>query len=70
MSQCAQLLEAMQRGEVITPLRAFQLTGSLACHSRIAELRAAGHEIAKEMRMENGKRFGAYRLIGQAELAL
>jgi len=68
MSQCARLLEAMRQGEVITPLRAFQITGSLACHSRIAELRASGNEIVKEMRCENGKRFGAYRLVGQLDL--
>ena len=70
MSQCQLLLDHMKLGETITPLRAFQLTGSLACHSRMAELRAAGYNIVTEMCAENGKRYGTYRLVGQAELAL
>ena len=74
MSQDAVILKHLEMGEVITPLRAFDLCGSLACHSIMARLRpvvrAKGKEIAKEMRRENGKLFGAYRIVGQAELSL
>lgn len=62
-SQCEQILAAMKAGEVITPLRAFQLTGSLACHSRIAELREAGNTIICTIKSEGRKRYGEYRLL-------
>jgi hypothetical protein len=70
LSQDSEILAHLQAGHEITPLVAFRLCGSLACHSAIARLRLDGHDIRKEMRSENGKRFGAYRLIGQTELAL
>lgn len=74
MSQDSIILEHLERGETITPLRAFDLCGSLACHSIMARLRpvvrSKGKDIAKEMRRENGKLFGAYRLVGQGELSI
>jgi len=69
MSQCAKLLDTMRRGEVITPLRAFQLTGSLACHSRMAELRERGHDIVCTVKREGSKKYGEYALR-PPELAL
>lgn len=64
MSQSDILLEAMRRGEVITPAKAFQLCGSYACHSRMAELRERGHNIRCIVkRSENGRKFGEYSLV-------
>jgi len=62
MSQCDELLAIMQRGEVVTPLRAFEVTGSLACHSRIAELRERGHDIVCHMKTQGKKRWGEYAI--------
>lgn len=39
-SQSQKILDRLLLGEVITPLYAFQLTGSLCAHSRIAEIRS------------------------------
>lgn len=68
MSQADTILARLQAGETITPARALELTGSLACHSRIAELRARGYRIECKMRTGNGRRWGEYRLVGQLDL--
>jgi len=62
MSQCDTLLLAMRAGHAITPLVAYKLTGSLACHSRIAELRSRGHVIDCEVRREGQRKYGVYTL--------
>ena len=62
MSQCDTLLLAMRAGHAITPLVAFRLTGSLACHSRIAELRARGHKIDCTMHNDGRIKWGVYTL--------
>ena len=62
MSQCDTLLLAMRAGHVITPLVAFKLTGSLACHSRMAELRKRGHIINCEVRRCGATKYGVYTL--------
>lgn len=46
----------------ITPLIAFQRYGTLALHSRIAELRERGIEIETTMIEVNGKRVGMYSI--------
>lgn len=69
MSQCDTLLLAMRAGHVITPLVAFKLTGSLACHSRMAELRERGHDIVCTVKREGSKKYGEYALR-PPELAL
>ena len=62
MSQTDRILAHMEAGNTVTPAVAYELTGSLACHSRIAELRARGYHISKVMRSGNGKRWGEYFL--------
>lgn len=63
MSQAANIYAHMAGGKSITPLEAFQLYGTLALHSRIAELRERGHRINTEMiDLPNGKRVGRYSL--------
>ena len=66
-SQCDAPLEILKRGQVVTPLVAFQVTGSLACHSRIAELRERGYDIVCRIRRDGEKKWGEYSLR-QAEL--
>ena len=63
MSQCDEILERLERGEVITPLVAYEITGSLACHSRIAELRERGHLIICTIKTAGKKKWGEYRLL-------
>ena len=63
MSQNERILAHLQAGHTITPAQAYALCGSLALHSRVAELRAQGYRIEGEMRSANGKRFGEYRLV-------
>ena len=62
MTQADAILEALMRGETVTPFSGYALCGSLAIHSRIAELRARGHDIQMQLVTRNGKRFGEYRL--------
>lgn len=62
MSQCDAILEALLRGETVTPFSAFALCGSLATHSRIAELRQRGYDISCQWVTRNGKRYGEYSL--------
>ena len=63
MTQCEAVLAHLQRGETLTPLTAFQLYGTLALHSRIAELRERGNIIHCEMvTVPSGKRVGSYSL--------
>ena len=73
MSQSDQIYAYLDAGNTIMPAEAFSLFGTLALHSRIAELRpvaqAKGKRIEKEMVETNsGKRVGRYRLVGQMEL--
>jgi hypothetical protein len=69
MSQCERILELLRRGEALTPLDAFRECGTLALHSRIAELRERGHDIRCELvEVPSGKRVGRYRLVEQLAL--
>ena len=61
-SQTETILEHLKAGNSITPAEAFRLCGSLALHSRIAELRARGFNVRKVMVSSNGKRYGSYSL--------
>jgi len=63
MSQNQVILEHLRAGKDLTPLQAFELCGTLALHSRVAELRAAGHPIDCELVQENGKTVGRYSLM-------
>ena len=63
MSQCSQIFVHLTDKGPITPLIAFQLYGTLALHSRIAELRERGIEIETKMiELPNGKRVGEYSI--------
>ena len=62
MTQKSNILAHLESGNTLTPLAAFQLYGTLALHSCVAELRADGHNIVCTMETENGKRFGRYAL--------
>lgn len=68
-SQADVLLEHLLRGETITPMRAFELTGSMACHSRMAELRDRGHRIDCKIASGNGRRWGCYTLVREVNYA-
>lgn len=61
-SQSEIILEHMRSGKSITPAEAYELCGTLALHSRIAELRKRGYPIRKVMMEAGGKRFGSYSL--------
>jgi len=62
MSQNDTILAHLQAGNTITPAEAYAMCGSLALHSRISELRAAGYRIDSAMRSEHGRRWGEYWL--------
>ena len=62
MSQNARILAALKRGRKLTPLRAFLQFGTLALHSRIAELRARGHAIKCRMVNKGRIKHGVYSI--------
>jgi len=61
-SQTKQILEALQRGESLTPLDALHRFNSFRLGARIKDLRTQGYPIETEMVMNNGKRFASYKL--------
>lgn len=70
VSQSDHILSILKLGRSITPAEAYTLCGTLALHSRIAELRERGHDIRCELvRTAGGKTVGSYTLRGQLELA-
>jgi hypothetical protein len=63
MSQCDAILAHLEAGNTITPVEAFTMCGTLALHSRIAELRSLGYRIDCEIiRTPGGKNVGRYTL--------
>ena len=62
LSQCDAILAYLQAGYAISPALAYDLFGTLACHSRISELRGRGHRIKCRIVRRNGKQFGQYTL--------
>lgn len=62
MSQTDAILQHLEAGNTITPKGAYALCGSLACHSRISELRERGYRIDSQMHNENGRKWGEYWL--------
>lgn len=67
MSQCEQILAVLKTGANLTPMSAYVQFGVLACHSRIAELRAQGYDIRCEIKRNGVKKWGSYRLIDTRE---
>lgn len=62
-TQCEQLLSHLQAGNTVTPAQAYELCGTLACHSRMAELRERNYPILCHMiETPSGKRVGCYSL--------
>ena len=69
ISQCEAILAHLRSGHTITPAEAYGLCGTLACHSRISELRERGHDIRCDLiPVPSGKHVGCYRLVEQIEL--
>jgi hypothetical protein len=63
MSQCEAILAHLEEGNTITPAEAYALCGTLALHSRIAELRDRGYRIDCELvKTPSGKHVGRYTL--------
>ena len=63
MAQCDEILEALQRGEKITPLEALYKYGCLRLGARIWDLKQKGHKIiAENHTAPNGKRVACYHL--------
>ena len=70
MGQCEAILKHLQSGKTITAGEAFYLCGTLACHSRINELRRRGHDIHCDLvKVASGKTVGQYRLIPAQQVA-
>lgn len=65
MSQETVILAHLKAGHRITPASAYELCGTLALHSRISDLRKAGHDISGKIITQNGKRHGEYWLAQQ-----
>ena len=64
LSQCDYILAYLRSGNTLTPAEAYERFGSLALHSRVAELRERGHEIECELvEVPSGKHVGRYRLV-------
>ena len=62
MSQTDAILQHLEAGNTITPAEAYARFGTLALHSRIAEIRERRYAVQKVMRHDNGKHFGEYFL--------
>ena len=62
-SQCALILKHLREHDCITARDAAELYGSLACHSRISELRERGHVIHPTHRSCGKTRWVEYRLV-------
>lgn len=64
-SQCDVILASLSRtpGKWIGMLTLHQLSGSMAVHSRISELRARGHTIEQKSRKVGRMIHSSYRLI-------
>ena len=69
MSQCSAILAHLESGNTITPAQAYAKFGTLALHSRIAELRAMGYLIDMKMRSAGSARWGEYSLADDGILA-
>ena len=62
MSQTSNLYQHMLDVGPITPLEAFRLYGTLATHSRIAELRERGIDVETKMIRVGDKMVGQYSI--------
>lgn len=67
MSQAADVLAALKRGETLTPLEALRKIGTLRLGARIWDLRRDGHQIETERFHDKrtGKTYARYRMKGR-----
>ena len=64
ISQCDSILAWLAAGNTLSPAEAYERFGTLACHSRMAELRERGHLIECELvRVPSGKTVGRYSML-------
>ena len=64
MTQCQAILEYLQAGNTLTPAEAYSKFGTLALHSRAAELRERGYAVECELvETPTGKHVGRYSLL-------
>jgi hypothetical protein len=72
MTQSEMILEALQRGEILTPLDALKRFGCFRLGARVYDLRCEGHLIDKRLiDVGNGKHVAAYSYAkGQLRLAV
>lgn len=64
MSQRKVLLDALQRGELLTTLDALQRYGVMALSQRMTELQRAGYPVKSEMiELDNGKHVAQYSWV-------
>ena len=62
VSQTDAILQYLEAGNTITPAEAYEMVGSLALHSRIAEIRERGYAVQKQMHHSEGRTWGEYWL--------
>lgn len=72
-SQCGRILAALQdrAGQWVSLIDLAQVSGSMAVHSRIADLRARGHQVEQKSERKGRMIHSSYRLVaftGQGEL--
>lgn len=65
-SQAAEILAHLRAGKSISSLEALDLFGCYRMGARIAELRAAGHDIVTTIEKRQGKKWARYRLAKEA----
>src|SRR3990167_760038 len=71
MTQEDSILEALKRGEKITPLEALKYHNCMRLGARIFDLKQKGHDIKTKMvHGENGKIYASYYLDNMKELGL
>lgn len=61
-SQCRMILEALQRGETITPLDALRRFGCFRLGARIYDLKDKGYEIEAAWGGDGRKKYRTYRM--------
>ena len=62
-TQAKGILDALKRGEALTPLDALDRFGCFRLGARIWDLKRAGHLIATEWETDGRKRWARYRLV-------
>lgn len=68
-SQCKEILAYMKAGNSITPIEALAEFGCFRLGARIWDLRDDGHNIHREMELDErtGKRFARYNYVAKEE---